>query len=117
MSAEPFLDQDARTDKSDPAANIGVIRQRRRSDLLIHELDGEALLYDAVRADTHRLNETAYFIWQCCDGRLSADDITHELAERYDVSESEAHKHVLRMLEMFRARELVAETVTEMSRP
>jgi len=71
----------------------------RRSDLVVHELDGEALIYDAKTADTHRLNGTAFFIWQCCAGRDSPTKIADQLAECYDVRPNAALNHVRRMID------------------
>jgi len=73
-------------------------RPVRRSDVTIQELDGEALVYDPVTADTHRLNETAYFIWQACDGRMTAAHVAERLLESYDVAPKEATSHTNRLL-------------------
>jgi PqqD family protein of HPr-rel-A system len=43
-------------------------------------VDGEAVIYDAARAELHRLNATATRIWEHCDGRTSVDVLTDELA-------------------------------------
>ena len=56
-------------------------RPVRRSDMTVQELDGEALVYDPVTADTHRLNETAYFIWRSCDGRSTSESVAEQLHE------------------------------------
>ena len=66
----------------------------RRADLVLHELDGEALIYDPVSADTHRLNATALFIWQCCDGSHDTEAIATELSQRFDISAPDACPHV-----------------------
>jgi hypothetical protein len=47
----------------------------RRNDLVIQELPGETLVYDL---NTHRafcLNESAAFVWRCCDGHTSIQEI------------------------------------------
>jgi len=68
-------------------------RPRRRTDLTVHELDGEALIFDPSSGDTHRLNETALMIWQSCDGTHDTDSITKRLTAEYDVSKTEARTH------------------------
>ena len=73
-------------------------RPVRRSDVTVQELDGEALIYDPVTADTHRLNRTAYLIWQSCDGRLAPADLAVRLIEVYDVERQEALQHAQRMV-------------------
>jgi len=74
------------------------VKPRRRTDVTVHELDDEALIYDATTADTHRLNTTALFIWRQCDGQQNVEHIARRLAEVYDVPFEPAHKHVEKML-------------------
>lgn len=78
---------------------MGMLRRSarlpvRQTDLLHHELDGEVLLYDADRRVTHRLNETAYFIWRHCDGMLDAPAIAARLVQAYDVNQDRAEQDV-----------------------
>jgi len=79
----------------------------RRSELTVQELDGEALIYDPVTADTHRLNETAYFIWRGCDGRSTIANVAERLTEIYDVERAEATRHTRRMIAELIERGLV----------
>ncbi len=82
---------------------------RRRHDLTVHELDGEALIFDAKSADTHRLNMTACFIWRLCDGRHEPREIAETLTRHFDVDFDEALEHTERMLDEFTGRQLLAE--------
>lgn len=84
-----------------------VPRPSRRTDLRLHELDGEALIYDAGSADTHRLNGTGYFIWRECDGGSSPEQIARRVTESYDVTLEEALQHVHRILAEFNDRGLL----------
>ena len=85
---------------------MNLLRRRRRTahkrdDLLCHELDGEALLYDQGENVTCRLNDTAYFIWQSCDGLHSPEDIARMVAERFEVDRTTAEHdvpHAIRLL-------------------
>ena len=79
----------------------------RRMDVRVHELDGEALVYDPTSANTHRLNPTALFIWRSCDGTRDARRIAEGLADCYDVALEAAMEHVERMLGEFRENNLV----------
>lgn len=80
---------------------------RVRRDLTIHELDGEALLYDALTGDTHRLNATAWCVWQLCDGVRTAGDIAAALSERYQITAEAAQPHVETILSRFCERGLL----------
>ena len=82
-------------------------RLLRRAELTVHELDGEALVLDAGAGDTHRLNETALFIWRQCDGRRDAPQVTERLIEAYNVSPDVACQHVERVVRELRERHLV----------
>ena len=48
---------------------------------MVHELADEVLIYDTETDRAHCLNHTAAFVWQRCDGRNSASDITQEMNE------------------------------------
>ncbi len=90
------------THDTESAHDQGEVRHPlRRTDVRMHELDGEALIFDPVSADTHRLNETALLIWRQCDGRHDVEHIASRLTETYDVSENEAMECVRRSLEEF----------------
>lgn len=80
----------------------------KRSDIRAHELDGEGLLFDPVSADTHHLNETAYWIWKQCDGRGDRASIAARLAEVYDVPEEAAVRYVREALKDLHDRNLVS---------
>lgn len=69
-----------------------------RSDVTVHELDGEGLIFDGRTTDTHRLNETALGIWQACDGTHDARRIAELLTTQFDVSLDDAMEHVGRFL-------------------
>jgi len=84
------------TNDMDSRAAAGPVR---RSDVTVQELDGEALVYDPVTADTHRLNETAYVIWRACDGRSTAENIADRLTDIYDVERAEATRQASRMID------------------
>jgi PqqD family protein of HPr-rel-A system len=79
----------------------------RRADLTMHELDGEALIFDSASGNTHRLNDTALFIWRHCDGRQDPAEVTERMTQTYDVSPAQAAGHVERMLREFADQRLV----------
>jgi PqqD family protein of HPr-rel-A system len=95
------------------AAQASAAVPRRRQDLVVHELDGEALVYDPTTSDTHRLNETAYFVWLACDGTRDATDIAHLVTDRYAVSLESALEHIEQVLAAFQARRLIVESERE----
>lgn len=86
---------------------------RVRADLVVHELDGEALIYDPLTADTHHLNATACFMFR----RLQASDdpavLAADLAGRYELDGSDARAHVEGFLAELRQAGLIAESPAE----
>ena len=79
----------------------------RRADVQVRELDGEAFVYDPRTADTHRLNDTALFIWKQCDGEQSVRDVIDAVTEHYDVGIAEACDHVARVIREFEQKGLI----------
>jgi hypothetical protein len=47
------------------------------------QIDGELLLYHSGRTTVVYLNHAAFMIWQLCDGRRSATEITALLAAAF----------------------------------
>lgn len=82
-------------------------RQVRRPDLSLYEIDDELLIYDETSGDTHRLNGTARFIWDRCDGTRDRGAIAADLANVYDVSPAEAATHVERFMASLREQRLL----------
>lgn len=65
---------------------------------MVHELDGEALVYDPRTADTHRLNSTAFQVFRLLDGTRSTTDVARVLTTLYDVAYRDALEHTRRVL-------------------
>ncbi len=94
-------------DRKDSPASSN--RQVRRPDLSIYEIDDELLIYDETSGDTHRLNGTARFIWDRCNGHRDAEAVAADLADTYDVPMSEASSYVESLFaELLTRRLLVA---------
>ncbi len=84
-------------------------RPFRRPDLSIYEIDDELLIYDETSGDTHRLNGTARFIWDRCNGHRDAEAVAADLADVYAVPMSEALNYVESLFaELLTRRLLVA---------
>jgi hypothetical protein len=55
-----------------PAEDLQDLRPRARADeVVVTEVEGEALVYDLLRHRAHRLNPVAALIWQHCDGQTT----------------------------------------------
>jgi len=78
-----------------------VIAPCRRGDIVVDELDGEAILLDPGTGNTYRLNQTALTVWSRCDGRATTRDIVAVLTETYDVDFDTALDHVDQLIALF----------------
>lgn len=79
------------------AAGRGLLR--RRDDMLEFALDREALLFDPRLETVYCLNETALFIWRCCDGR-SREEVALSVASSFEIAHGTALKHTSELLEL-----------------
>ncbi len=65
------------------AQSLRIRMPAQRAGLIEQTLDGEAVLYDCVTGQTHRMNETALAVWRACDGRQTTHDVADQLANVY----------------------------------
>lgn len=79
----------------------------RRHDIVVHEIDGEAILYDPRTGNSHRLNETALEIFGLCDGATTEADIAESLGHRYDESKEVLGEQVRAALSALDSRGLL----------
>jgi hypothetical protein len=86
----------AMNDATEHSARTGM--PRRRDDLQIEGLDGEAVVYDPRDGAVHRFNATTFFVWNACDGLRSANDIAAGVVEHYSVGAGEALEVVHRVI-------------------
>ncbi|MGH7772247.1 MAG: PqqD family protein [Candidatus Binatia bacterium] len=49
----------------------------------------------------HQLNQTASFIWDCCDGKSTVADITNQLVEAFNVDPETSVKDVTAIVGQF----------------
>lgn len=79
---------------SEPNQKLRERCPQHRSDLLCRIIEGETVILDREAGVLHRLNPTASFIWERCDGAIYVDDIVALVASAYDVDFMTCRKHV-----------------------
>jgi hypothetical protein len=67
---------------------------KQRSDISIRVIEGETVVLHLSAGQIHRLNPTASFIWDRCDGHRTAAEIADELTELFDVDYETAREAV-----------------------
>src|SRR5690348_16582836 len=82
------------TRDSESSSKIGDGRLRRRSDLVFRNIEGETVILNREAGVLHRLNPTASFIWECCDGSAGVDDIVARCVHAYAVDFMTCRKDV-----------------------
>jgi len=74
---------------------------QRRPDLEVREVEGELLILDRPRGRIHKFNASAAFIWQCCDGIHSREEIVDRVAARYAAPVDTVKRDVAATIEQF----------------
>ena len=67
---------------------------KTREDLICEELDGEIIIYDPLTALTHRLNQSAAFVFLLCDGKTSIGKIKELYQRSFRLSVDAADRDV-----------------------
>ena len=84
-----------------------MIKPRKHEYMIVHELDDEILLYDPSVDKSHRLNASATFIWQHCDGDHSPEEIARLLTEYYEVDYDSALHDAQKTIQKMVKQEIV----------
>jgi len=89
---------------------LAVIMPRRREGVAARVLDGEAVLFDRDSGRTHRMNETALYIWDCCAGTRTTEQVARDIAAQYAVDVESALVDVEQTLAVFAQVGLIGST-------
>lgn len=85
-------------------------RPRTRADLTVVELDGEAVIYDEINGDLHRLNPTATLVFSLLDGSATVEDLALDIAKAYGMPVDEITAQVRELANQFAASHLLVGT-------
>jgi hypothetical protein len=83
---------------------------RRRPDLVVEELDGEALVYDEIDGSLHRLDTIATLVWSCLDGTVSVSQLAAEFSEAFDTDRTTVEHDLLATIRTLRDEGLLMES-------
>ncbi len=70
-------------------------------------IDNEAVLLWHETGDILVLNETASFIWRLLDGKNDIETITSEITKNFDVSEPQAKKDAIDIIQTLLAKKAI----------
>lgn len=88
-------------------------RPRARADLTVVELDGEAVIYDEINGDLHRLNPTATMVFSFLDGSATLDELAADIAEAYGMPLDQVTAQVRELMDQFAESHLLVGTEPE----
>ncbi len=89
------------------ARRMLVVAPCKREGLVEKVLDSEAVLYDESNGHTHRMNETALWVWRACDGRSTTWQLAERLTRAFEVSHEAAQSDVEQLIAAFAQAGLV----------
>ena len=75
--------------------------------ITVRFIEHEAVLMNLENLKTYSLNETASIIWSLVERSMTVDEIVHEITEQYDVPQNECADEVTRLLENWKAENLI----------
>lgn len=78
-----------------------------RANVRTRLVDGEILLLDDENGYIHQLNETAGFVWNLCDGKLSTNEIAQRFSDEFEVDVVLATNDVIHVVEQLRQLQLI----------
>jgi len=84
-----------------------AVRPQVRTDLVVVELDGEAVIYDERTADLHHLNPTATIVFGLCDGTATIAEIAGDISRAFGVPVTDVEAQVRRVVRQFRKADLM----------
>jgi len=85
-------------------------RPRIRDDLTVVELDGEAVIYDEVSGDFHRLNPTATLVFSLLDGSATLEELARDLSKAYAMKDEDVIAQVRELASQLAASHLLVGT-------
>ncbi len=87
-------------------------RPRRRADVALQDVGGEAILIDPHTDEAHVLNGSAARLWQLCDGERTIDELAAEFGAIYDLQAADVLDDVREVID-----ELVKLKLVELPAP
>lgn len=79
----------------------------RRADLVFHELDGEAVLFDPRHGAVHRFDALTLLVWNACDGSRAEEAVAALVVGGGGLTRDEALAGVEAVLAELRTRDLL----------
>lgn len=83
---------------------------RRRADVVLQQVGGDAILLDSRTDEAHVINGAAARLWELCDGLRSVDEIATAFGAPFDMEAGEVRADVDAGLDALAALDLFERT-------
>ena len=84
---------------------------KKRPGIQERPVGEEHMLYDATGRKVHVLNETAFFVWNLCDGNQSQDDIIRRAGSDFEGGPASLREDIASCIAEFHSLGLLETTV------
>jgi hypothetical protein len=81
---------------------MAALKPKVRDDLVVVDIDGEAVVYDPADVLLHHLNPTATVVFKLCDGSGTVRELSEDIAEVLDMSMDKVLRQVRRVVTQFK---------------
>jgi hypothetical protein len=89
------------------------VKPRARDELAVAEIDGEAVVYDAIPSKLHYLSHSAALIFGLCDGRTTIAEMAGAIGEAYEMDPGELDGQIRPLVKQLQQYGLVEGRVAE----
>lgn len=82
---------------------------QKNAKTIAREVDGEAILLNEEKEEIHQLNQTTSFIWECCNGKNTIDDIVELLNNKFQTESIDIRTDVINIITTLKELDLIEE--------
>ncbi|HEX9410533.1 MAG TPA: PqqD family protein [Actinomycetota bacterium] len=86
---------------------MAALKPKVREDLVVVEIDGEAVLYDPAEVLLHHLNPTAAVVLRLCDGSGTVRELSEDIADVLGMSTDKVLRQVRQVVSQFKQEGLL----------
>jgi predicted transcriptional regulator YheO len=86
---------------------MAALKPKVREDLVVVDIDGEAVVYDPAEVLLHHLNPTATVVFKLCDGSGTVRELSEDIAEVLGMSMDRVSRQVRRVVTQFKQEGLL----------
>ena len=81
---------------------MAALKPKVREDLVVVDIDGEAVVYDPAEVVLHHLNTTAAVVFKLCDGSGTTRELSEDIAEVLGMSVNTVLRQVQHVVSQFK---------------